>query len=296
MRLPKIIFFILVTFSLRAQDSLSKQSLKLFEFNARIGTYINSYTTYSLSTVSRFTKHKEYVNENFTKGYSDTVLLKRRYFLDHAEAPLEIGIGASFKFKNTKSYFLKRVRPYLGLNYSSQRIFRYTMGHENKTKVDSLTFQNPAYPATPIDSVSFGEITYSAYSKLIFIETGGLFDIAQNSHFILYTGIMYGFGIGYENTFLVDRYKDYYVERSDRSGEATAPVSKTLDEPMSASYRFLIPAGIHCRYSTRHKHTISLLVELRAGSQIYKIKGEKMMASALMGANVGVRFYFLPFK
>ena len=299
MFLPKRLFLLLlIPFFVNGQDTLSKTSLKLFEINGRAGVWFGLQGKMSIGKISGFTKHKEYTDAAFTKGYSDTVsIFRRRHFGFQSASFLEFGMGSSFKFVNARSWFLKRLRPHMGFYYSDEKLFDHMMGYQARYKIDSLTFVDPSYPAQAIDSVRRGELYYSYTSKLMYAEAGALFDVILNRYFSAYAGFVYGFGLGFDNTFSVRKFEEYYVDSLDGAyGTIGEPLNVRFKEPVTTSQRLTVPIGIHNRFTIKRKYAASFLLEIRPGIEFYKPRHEKAHIIRFATLNAGLRFYFRYFK
>ena len=291
------IVFIFLSLICFGQDSLLKTRLKLFDVTLRFSLGFASRPETNLKFISSFTNHKEYVSDAFTHGYSDSI--KQTHFHEGfgPTAIGEIGINASFQLLHTKWKFLQRMKPRFGFNYSTQKLFEYEIGYRNQTVVDSLHFVNPTYPATPIDSITMGNINYSYYTQRIYIELGANFDIILKRRFILYAGFLYNYGVSYDNQFSINKYEYYYIDKPGEMhrGELSS-VNQTFTEPNSTSSRIILPFGIQYRPTLKHRFCVSFLAELRPGVQSYKSPNGGSTLNGFIMLNTGLRFNFRYFK
>ncbi len=268
-----------------AQDSLKKTPLiRLFEAHVRLGLGSPGSNDPTLESVSAHTSHKDYVSGSFVAGYSDTVYTGRFKEWFGSNVASEVGFGTSFQFTEKTNKILRRVKPRLGLYHSALNLFRYQMGIEQHHITDTLHFVNPNYPPVFVDSSTSGNITYNYKSKRFYAEAGANVDLVVSKVFILYTGFVYGYGLGYYNTFRVTKSEDDVF------------VDKTFREALSYSSRFLFPLGVQVRFGKRKKISSSFLAELRVGSEINRIHTHKFQSRTYFTLNAGYRIYFNYFK
>jgi hypothetical protein len=277
------LFFFLPHF--KAQDSAKKAPrLRLFELNFRLGLGSPGSFLPNLEKVSAYTSHKEYVSGDFVAGYSDTAGIRRYRGWFGSNIASEFGFGTSFQFNTTSNKLLKRIKPRFALYHSSLNLFRYQIGIEKHFITDTLHFVNPNYPPLLIDSSTYGAIIYSYKSRRIYAEVGANFDLILTKPFILYTGFLYGYGLGYHNTFNVTK------------EENESFTHKTFREANSFSSRIVFPLGLQVRFGLRRKIASSFLAELRVGSETNRLKNQSLQSGVFFSLNAGFRFYLNYFK
>jgi hypothetical protein len=303
----RIILVIPIVASLfcRAQDSIPKLKLRLFDVNLGLNFIPTHPAKPEVPYISKFTTHQEYVSETFTRGYSDSLKLGtgfREWFAPSFCS--EVALTASFKLQHLRPKLLQRLKPRIGLYFGAQRFFdrhTSTIGYRSRTTIDSLYFVKPGYDAIPVDSVYEGYINYSYKSRHIYFELGTNIDVIILRRFIFYTGFVYGMAYGYENYFTVNKSEWYYIEKDpntyyyDRTGDMV-DIHKTFAEPNSISHRFIVPIGAQHRFAVKHKFSVSFFAEARLGSEIYKIQNKRVTSFQLSGVNFGVRFNFMYHK
>lgn len=268
-----------------AQDSLKKTPLiRLFETNIRLGLGSPGSPEPTLESVAAHTSHKDYVSGSFVAGYSDTVYTGRFKEWFGSNIASELGFGTSFQFTERTSKLLKRVKPRLGFYHSALNLFSYQMGIEQHHITDTLHFVNPNYPPVFVDSSTSGNITYNYKSKRFYAEVGANVDLVVSKVFILYTGFIYGYGLGYYNTFRVTK------------SEGDVFVDKTFHEALSYSSRVLFPLGVQVRFGKKKKISSSFLAELRVGSEMNRIHTHTFQSGTFFTLNAGYRIYFNHFK
>lgn len=286
----------LFSMCVHAQDSLPKKlQLKLFDAGLFAGFALSSTPTVNPAYIATTTRHTEYATGDFIKGYDDSIRKPRRL---HGFGPAfsgHLGISASFQLANAESKLLKRLKPRFGIYHSYQKIYESEMSYLRHTTIDSIYPLNPASPAIAVDSASYGRIAYSFYRKSIYMETGANFDIIVKRRMIVYVGLLYGYGIGYSNTFRVSKYEHYTIDKKDRAytePNVTTDLRQKFSEPVNYASRITIPAGIQHRFAVKHRFSVSFFGEMRFGLEFDKLKYINASAGAFFAMNGGLRFSF----
>src|SRR5207244_3107347 len=112
------------------------------------------------------------------------------------------GVLATFKLTDPKSRLQKRIKPRVGIYYSTRTLFDYEMGFNGTPIViDTLKFTNPNVSPLLIDSTSYGRLKYRYTTEQVLVELGCNVDVVTLRYFNFYAGLSYGHGFNYKSKF-----------------------------------------------------------------------------------------------
>ena len=286
MRLQLLLVFYLASGVILSQDSLSRLRLKIFDCSFLVGSMTFGENT-DLDHINNVSTNKGYITD--AKGY-------QHHSMDGDDSNVgnEFGIVTSFKFTNTRDKILKRIRPRLGLYYTSRDFFNYQMSYATSTHIDSLYYTDPKLPPLLIDSLFTGTLQYKYCSKQVAIELGANIDIFNWRYFIFYSGVLVNQGFSIENKFSFNKKESYEISRYPNQSEGRVGTVKNINiietGPPSYNTRIILPIGIQHRFSNRHSFSPGFFVELRPCMNIYTIKNEKPHPSFFFFVSAGLRF------
>lgn len=286
-----------LSFLMNAEDSLQKLRLKPHDLQHFFALTAKEGSTLNIGFVNSFTQNEKYHDPAFYAGYSDTTR-QRRNFNHHrndgvyknnqdGKVYAQTGINMSFRFENTKSGFLRRLKPNLSLFHSSRRFFAYNIRAIDHYNIDTVFYQNPNYPPIIYDSLVYRNIYYRYSSQQIYAGLGASFDLVRSNAFVFYTGIQYGFGHSYNNEFHVqkDHFLEYVLEPFYTSIERN-------QEPPGYSSRITVPVGVQVAFTRRPYNLFWIYADMCPGYETYRIKGGRSVAHGIWAFTWGLKFQF----
>jgi hypothetical protein len=278
-----LVFVLISTMALKSQDSLLKPKVRLFDIQFGLGMGFQSPPKITKSNVGDYTSHKDYASEDFMADYSDTV--GGRFFFGnrHYIGDPELGFNFLFQIHNTPSKLLTRFKPRVSINYYHSSLFRYSLGYEKLTRIDTFYYVDPSYPPLIEKQYEIGNIQYTYSSNNFCLALGSNFDIIQRGKIIIYAGFLYGLSVGDVR---------FRVQKLD----ANSKVDEEFREHISFTSRFIFPVGIMLRAKAYSRRNINVFGELKPGYYLLRIKSGAKAQGSVISVNFGLRLSLHPHK
>jgi hypothetical protein len=293
-----LFFAILLTYNVRAQDSIPKSRIILFDLNISTSLTGKESAPLDMNYVSSFTKDKPYLQPSYYAGFSNSVAPRQNPYHHRGDNAYpgndrqgsvygQIGFSASFKLINNQT-FLNRIRPKIGIYHSSRRFFAYNLRSLN-IQNDTIYYANPIYPPEIIRNETYGNIYYTYSSKQVYTELGANIDIVRNRFFIFYSGFLFAYAFSYQN--------EFYMQQDLFSRTETISSTHITDkEPPSHSARILVPLGIQHRMNYWKKFSMGIFAEVSPGYETYAIRNGRSLSHPVCVFTWGLKFSFRPHR
>jgi hypothetical protein len=211
-----------------------------------------------------------------------------------------VAAGASFRL-NKPEGFKKRIKPRIGLHYSSNQVFLVFANLSRVTTIDTLKYSDPRLkPLIIIDSTYREGRNFSLTYQQIFVDLGANVDVFTFRYFNFFTGILFSAGVSFQQQFVTEQYTTSYVDPypgEEKHSSTILSQSKPIyNYPSTIAFNLAIPVGIQHRFSNRGRNSIGLFVEGRGGISYYQPPKSGPLLNPFLFIQLGLRWSFQKHK
>lgn len=204
----------------------------------------------------------------------------------------DFGLKCSFKLSGGKKKIFRKIKPRLGLYYSSRTLINSGLNYYTQTSIDTIYYTDPKIPPIYIDSISRGYMRYTFLSEHILLEAGLNYDFLTFRYFNFYTGFLFGQSLGSWDQFSLVHQESYSVSPPPRYKQGTFQDYTLSEKSRGASIsRITIPIGIEYRFRLKRNFSPGLLFEMRPGYEVFK-KSHYKLSGFSLAIGLGLRLNF----